>query len=71
MVHQIKMFLLVHWKGIKSSKEDFDVRDAFGKKLILWHHVKDSRYPDMNSNPLENDKESSKEDFSGRDTFEK
>ena len=41
------------------------------KKLILLHHVKDSRYPDMNSNPLENDKGSSKEDFSGRDTFEK
>ena len=55
----------------ESSKEDFDVRDAFGKKLILWHHVKDSRYPDMNSNPLEKDKESSKDNFGGWDVFEK
>ena len=39
--------------------------------MILWHHVKDSRYPDMNFNPLEKDKENSKEDFGGQDAFEK
>ena len=60
---------MVHRKSesVSSSSSSED------KEIVVVDEIpkQPTRYPDMNFNPLEKDKENSKEDFGGQDAFEK